>query len=29
MTHTPRGTVVDNLNGQGKANNLCCGYSVT
>ena len=27
MTHTPRGTVVDNLNGQGKANNLCCGYS--
>jgi kynurenine formamidase len=27
MTHTPRGTIVDNLNGQGRANNLCCGYS--
>jgi hypothetical protein len=27
MTHTPRGTIVDNLNGQGKRNNMCCGYS--
>lgn len=27
MTHTPRGTIVDNLNGQGRANNMCCGYS--
>ena len=27
MTHTPRGTVVDNLNGQGKRINSCCGYS--
>ena len=27
MTHTPRGTVVDNLNGMGVRNNLCCGYS--
>lgn len=27
MTHTPRGTVVDDLNGMGRANNLCCGYS--
>ncbi len=27
MTHTPRGTVVDDLNRQGARNNLCCGYS--
>ncbi|HEU0151421.1 MAG TPA: cyclase family protein [Bradyrhizobium sp.] len=27
MTHTPGGTVVDNLNGMGRRNNLCCGYS--
>ena len=27
MTHTPQGTVVDNLNGMGRKNNLCCGYS--
>lgn len=27
MTHTPRGTVVDNLNGMGRENNLGCGYS--
>jgi kynurenine formamidase len=27
MTHTPRGTVVDNLNGQGRRINTCCGYS--
>ncbi len=27
LTHTPRGTVVDNLNGQGKRINSCCGYS--
>jgi len=27
MTHTPRGTIVDNLNGQGARNNMCCGYS--
>jgi kynurenine formamidase len=27
MTHTPAGTVVDNLNGMGRRNNLCCGYS--
>jgi len=27
MTHTPQGTIVDNLNGQGKRINSCCGYS--
>lgn len=27
MTHTPRGTVVDDLNGQGEAINKACGYS--
>jgi len=27
MTHTPRGTVVDNLNGVGEAVNRSCGYS--
>ena len=27
MSHTPRGTVVDNLNNTGRENNLCCGYS--
>jgi kynurenine formamidase len=27
MSHTPQGTVVDNLNGMGRKNNLCCGYS--
>lgn len=27
MSHTPAGTVVDNLNGQGRAANACCGYS--
>ena len=27
MTHTPRGTIVDNLNGQGRRVNTCCGYS--
>jgi kynurenine formamidase len=27
MTHTPQGTVVDNLNGQGRRVNSCCGYS--
>lgn len=27
MTHTPRGTVVDNLNNTSRENNLCCGYS--
>ena len=27
MTHTPRGTIADNLNGQGTRINSCCGYS--
>lgn len=27
MTHTPGGTVVDNLNGAGSKMNNCCGYS--
>jgi kynurenine formamidase len=27
MTHTPRGTVVDDLNGQGRQVNGCVGYS--
>ncbi|HET6408110.1 MAG TPA: cyclase family protein [Chthoniobacteraceae bacterium] len=27
MSHTPRGTVVDNLNNTSRENNLCCGYS--
>jgi kynurenine formamidase len=27
MTHTPGGTVVDNLNGAGSKLNSCCGYS--
>jgi kynurenine formamidase len=27
MTHTPAGTVVDNLNNTSRRNNLCCGYS--
>jgi kynurenine formamidase len=27
MTHTPQGTVVDNLNGAGNHLNSCCGYS--
>ena len=27
MTHTPRGTIADNLNGQGPRVNSCCGYS--
>ena len=27
MTHTPRGTIVDNLNGAGRRLNTCCGYS--
>ncbi|CAN7783997.1 cyclase family protein [Caballeronia sp. LjRoot34] len=27
MTHTPGGTVVDNLNGAGERLNRCCGYS--
>lgn len=27
MTHTPQGTIVDNLNGAGRHLNSCCGYS--
>jgi kynurenine formamidase len=27
MTHTPRGTIADNLNDQGTRINSCCGYS--
>ena len=27
MSHTPAGTVVDDLNGQGRRMNACCGYS--
>jgi kynurenine formamidase len=27
MTHTPRGTIVDNLNGVGRRVNCCVGYS--
>lgn len=27
MSHTPRGTIVDNLNGQGRKINACCSYS--
>lgn len=27
MSHTPKGTIVDNLNGAGKKVNACCAYS--